>query len=135
MKRWIALILLALFLGSGTASAHRMFVGQRINVETYAIFDDGSPANNAPVKVYRENATSGLYEIYCEDRADSSGKYVLSLPGKGTGSWLFEVSAGGHKEELFITISDERFDPSKAKVAVLAMLPVALFAWRGRKNR
>ena len=135
MKRWIALILLALVLGSGTAGAHRMFVGQRVNVETYAIFDDGSPANDAPVKVYRENATSGLYELYCEDRADSSGKYVLSLPGKGTGRWLFEVSAGGHKEELFITISDERSDASKAKVAALAALPVALFAWRGRRNR
>lgn len=135
MKRWIALIVLALALGSGTACAHRMFVGQRINVETYAIFDDGSPANNASVKVYRENATSGLCDLYCEDQADSSGKYSLSLPGKGTGSWLFEFSVGGHKEELFITVSDERSDASKAKVAALAMLPVALLAWRGRNKR
>jgi hypothetical protein len=135
MKRWIALILLALVLGSGTASAHRMFVGQRINVETYAVFDDGSPAIDAPVKVYRVNATSGLYELYCEDHADASGKYVLSLPGKGTGSWLFEFSSGGHKEELFITISDERSDASKAGIAALAMLPIALFAWRGRYKR
>ena len=43
MKRWIVLILLALVLGSGMASAHRMFVGRKINVETYAIFDDGTP--------------------------------------------------------------------------------------------
>ncbi len=135
MKRWIALILLALVLGSGMASAHRMFVGQRINVETYAIFDDGSPANDASVNVYRENATSGLYDLYCEDRADSSGKYALSLPGKGTGSWLFEFSAGGHKEELFVTISDERSDASAAKVAALAMLPVALSAWKRRNKR
>lgn len=135
MKIWIALILLVLVLGSGTASAHRMFVGQRINVETYAIFDDGSPAKDAPVKVYRENATTGLYEIFCEDRADSSGKYVLSLPGKGTGRWRFEVSAGGHKEEIFIAISDERSDASTATVAALAALPLALVAWRGRRNR
>ena len=135
MKRWIALIMLTLVLGSGTASAHRMFVGQRINVETYAIFDDGSPANDASVKVYRENATSGLYDLYCEDQADSSGKYALSLPGKGTGSWLFEFSAGGHKEELSIKISDEQSDSSTAKVAALAMLPVALLAWRGRGKR
>jgi hypothetical protein len=133
MKRWIALILLALVLGSGTASAHRMFVGQRINVETYAIFDDGSPASDASVKVYRVNATSGLYDIYCEDQTDSSGKYTMSLPGKGTGSWLFEFSAGGHKEELFITVSDERAD--RSTVAALAMLPVALLAWRRQNKR
>jgi hypothetical protein len=135
MKRWIVLILLALVLGSGTASAHRMFVGQKINVETYAIFDDGTPANDASVKVYRENATTGLYDLYCEDQADSSGKYALSLPGKGTGNWLIEFSAGGHKEELSIAISDDRYDASTAKAAALAMLPVTFLAWRGRRKR
>lgn len=135
MKRWIVLILLALVLGSGTASAHRMFVGQKINVETYAIFDDGTPANDASVKVYRENATTGLYDLYCEDKADSSGKYSLSLPGKGTGNWRFEFSAGGHNEELSIAISNDRYDASTAKVAALAMLPVTFLVWRGRRKR
>ncbi|HOO54874.1 MAG TPA: hypothetical protein PLY09_01185 [Methanothrix sp.] len=135
MKRWIVLILLALVLGSGIASAHRMFVGQKINVETYAIFDDGTPANDASVKVYRESATTGLYDLYCEDKADSSGKYALSLPGKGTGNWLFEFSAGGHKEELSIAISDDRYNTSTAKAAALAMLPVTFLVWRGRRKR
>lgn len=135
MKGWIVLLLLALVLASGPASAHRMFVGQRINVETYAVFDDGSPAQNASVKVYRMNATTGLFELFEEDRADSAGGYSMSLPGKGTGSWLFEVSAGGHKEELFVAISDERPDPSKAGAAALAALPIALFAWRRRVKR
>lgn len=135
MKRWIALILLVLVLGSGSVSAHRMFVGQRINVETYTIFDDGAPASDASVKVYRENATTGLYDLYCEDRADTSGKYALSLPGKGTGNWLFEFSAGGHKEELSIAISDGRYDASTAKVAALAMLPLTFLVWRGRRKR
>ena len=135
MKRWIALILLVMVLVSGTSSAHRMFVGQKINVETYAIFDDGTPANDASVKVYRENATTGLYDLFCENRTDSSGKYALALPGKGTGNWLFEFSAGGHKEELSIAISDERSDASAAKVAALAMLPVTFLVWRGRRKR
>jgi len=135
MKRWIVLILLALVPGSGASSAHRVFLGQKINVETYAIFDAGTPANDALVKVYRENATTGLYDLYCEDQADSSGKYALSLPGKGTGNWLIEFSAGGHKEELPIAISDERYDASTAKVVALAMLPMTFLVWRGRRKR
>ena len=135
MKRLIALILLALVLGAGSASAHRMFVGQRINVETYAMFDDGSPANSVPIKIYRENTTSGLYELHSEDLTDSSGKYSLNLPGKGTGNWLFEITAGGHKEELFINISDTRSEAAKAGIVAAAMVPLAFVAFRGRKKR
>jgi len=135
MKIWIALIILALVLGAGTASAHRMFVGQRITVEACAVFDDGSPANDAPIKVYRENATSGLYELYHENVTDSSGRYELCLPGKGTGNWLFQISSGGHKEEFSLSISDGRSDLLKAGIPALAVLPVALFAWKRRGKR
>ena len=135
-KRWMALILLALVLGAGSASAHRMFADQRINVETYAMFDDGSPANNALIKTYRENTTSGLYELYREDRMDSSGKHSLTLPGKGTGNWLFEITSGGHKEELFINISNTRSEAAKVGIAAAAaMVPLAFVAYRGRKKR
>ena len=129
MRRLIALLLLAMILTAGMASAHRMFVGHRVNVETYAMFDDGTPAQNAPVKVYRNG------ELYAENVTDSSGMFALTLPGKGTGEWSFEVSAGGHREETFINISDEKSDAKTAGVAALAVMPLAIIAWRGRKEK
>jgi len=52
LKRLIfAILVLALVLETMPAFGHRMFIGQRVTVDLYAIFDDGEPAKDASVQV------------------------------------------------------------------------------------
>jgi len=83
---------------AGAASAHRMFVGQRMTLDLYVLYDDGSPAGNAMVKLYQDG------KLFAENVTDSSGKFSIVLPGKGTGKWQYEVSGGGHTEKGSINI-------------------------------
>ncbi|MHC1631021.1 MAG: hypothetical protein ACXQT4_01810 [Methanotrichaceae archaeon] len=120
----IVLLVLVVFLCAGMASGHRMFVTDRINIETCAIFEDGQPAQNATVKIYWNDV------LYNETVTDSSGMVTIALPGKGTGEWRFEVSCSGHKEDFFVNISNERPGTEKAGIPALATVPLAFAAWR-----
>lgn len=98
MKRILALILMAMMLCAGAASAHRMFVGQSMTLDLYVLYDDGSQAGNAMVKLYQDG------KLFAENVTDASGKFSIVLPGKGTGKWQYEVSSGGHTETGSINI-------------------------------
>ena len=52
MRRALILVLL-LLLTAGMAEAHRMFVGHRMTLEIFAIYDDGEPARNADISIYQ----------------------------------------------------------------------------------
>ena len=98
--RWIPALIIAALLLAGAASAHRMFVGQQITVDLFVFFDDGSPAANAEVRLYQEE------ELYAENVTDSTGRFTIILPGKGTGNWCYEVEGGGHTEKGSIYINN-----------------------------
>jgi len=43
--KWIIIVAIAaILLCAGAASGHRMFVGQRMSLDLYVLYDDGSPA-------------------------------------------------------------------------------------------
>ncbi|MDQ1312830.1 MAG: hypothetical protein QG605_1369, partial [Euryarchaeota archaeon] len=41
MKKMIAILIAAIFLSAGLGCGHKMFVGQRTNVDVFGIFEDG----------------------------------------------------------------------------------------------
>jgi nickel transport protein len=98
--RWILALIIAALILAGAASAHRMFVGQQITVNLFVFFDDGSPAANADVKLYQEG------ELFAENVTDATGLFTITLPGKGTGNWSYEVEGGGHTEKGAISINN-----------------------------
>lgn len=124
MKRLIlAILVLALVLETVPAFGHRMFIGQRVTVDLYAVFDDGEPAKDSSVQVFRDG------ELYAENKTDSTGRFSLVLPGKGTGDWKFLVSGGGHEETATIYIANDNGKTAAATFALVAV-PVALIWWR-----
>lgn len=124
MKRLIlAILVLALVLETVPAFGHRMFIGQRVTVDLYAVFDDGEPAKDSSVQVFRDG------ELYAENKTDSTGRFSLVLPGKGTGDWKFLVSGGGHEETATIYIANDNGKTAAAAFALVAV-PVALIWWR-----
>lgn len=98
--RWIPALIIAALLLAGAASAHRMFVGQQITVDLFVFYDDGSPAANTEVRLYQEG------ELYAQNVTDATGRFTVTLPGKGTGDWSYEVQGGGHTEKGFISINN-----------------------------
>ncbi|MDF0591388.1 hypothetical protein [Candidatus Methanocrinis natronophilus] len=133
MRRAVILVLLIL-VTAGMAEAHRMFVGQSVSLEIFAIYDDGEPARKADVMVYRFNATTQNYDLYQEGVTDSQGIYSMTLPGKGTGDWRYKISQHGHAEEGFLSVSTERRLPVEAGIMALALIPAALVARRVKKR-
>ena len=130
MRKTIALLILAILLTSGMANAHRMFVGQRVTLDLYAIFDDGTPAKNASVQVYRDGA------LFSKNSTDSTGKFTLVLPGKGSGKWRCEVSSSGHTEEVNINIENDMQANQTAKAGCLGIIAIpTAYASRRRRNR
>lgn len=121
-------LILVLMACSMTASAHRMFVGQSMSVGLSAIYDDGEPAQNALIKVFRDG------ELYSENNTSSTGYFQMSLPGKGTGDWKFVVSGEGHEEEVHFSITQESQNRASAAAMALIAAPAALlWLWRKRK--
>jgi nickel transport protein len=130
MRKTIALLMLAIFLTAGMASAHRMFVGQRVTLDLYAIFDDGTPAKNATVQVYRDDV------LFSENSTDSKGRFTLVLPGKGSGKWRCEVSSSGHTEEVNINIENDMQANKAALAAGLVLIGIpTVYASRRKRNR
>lgn len=124
----ILTLILVLMACSMTASAHRMFVGQSMSVGLSAIYDDGEPAQNALIKVFRDG------EPYSENHTSSTGYFQMSLPGKGTGDWKFVVSGEGHEEIVHFSIKQESQSAASAAVMALIAAPAALlWLWRKRK--
>jgi nickel transport protein len=129
MKKILAILILALILSSGLACGHRMFVGQRVTVELTGVFDDGEPAADASVRVYRDG------ELYAENKTDSTGRLTLVLPGKGTGDWRFLVSGSGHEEEAFLSIRNDVAPGAVAAAGMALVIAPAAFFWRRRSGR
>lgn len=97
--KWIIIVAIAaILLCAGAASGHRMFVGQRMSLDLYVLYDDGSPAANATVKLYQDG------KLFLENVTDALGRISIALPGKGTGKWQYVVSDGGHTEKGAINI-------------------------------
>jgi len=133
LRRAVIFILLIL-LTAGMAEAHRMFVGHQVSLEIFAIYDDGEPARNAEIAIYRLNATTQDYDLYEAGATDPQGIYITTLPGKGTGQWRYAISGHGHSEEGFIGVSSEKPSSPDGKLLTLALLPAALIAWRVKKR-
>ena len=93
MKWIIVVAIAAILLCAGVVSGHRMFVGQRMNLDLYVLYDDGSPAGNAKIMLYQDG------KLFTENVTDALGRISIALPGKGTGKWQYVVSDGGHTEK------------------------------------
>lgn len=104
--RWMLAVTIAVLLLAGAASAHRMFVGQQVTVDLFVFYDDGSPAANAEVRLYQDK------EFYAQNITDSTGRFTVTLPGKGTGKWHYEVEGGGHAEKGYINIDNNPPHPN-----------------------
>lgn len=125
----LALILL-LIAGSMTASGHRMFLGQSMTIGLSAIYDDGEPAAQASVQVFRNGV------LYSENQTDSTGFFRLAMPGRGTGDWRFVVSGDGHEEVVELSINDGSRPIVASAALAVAAVPVAwLWRRRGRNQR
>ncbi len=127
------IILIALFLlliaGSMTASGHRMFLGQSMTVSLSAIYEDGEPAAQASIQVFRDG------RLYSQNQTDSTGFFRMALPGKGTGDWKFVVSGDGHEEVIELSINDGSRPIVASAALAIAAVPVAwLWRRRGRKQ-
>jgi hypothetical protein len=95
----LLILFLALMASSMTASGHRMFVGQSLTVGLSAIYDDGEPAAQASVRVFRDGA------LYSQNQTDSTGFFRMALPGAGAGDWMFVVSGDDHEEVIEFSIN------------------------------
>ncbi len=133
MRRAVFVALL-LLLTAGMGEGHRMFLGHRMSLEIFAIYDDGEPARNADISIYRLNGTTEDYDLYEAGVTDAQGIYKVTLPGKGTGEWRYAISGAGHSEEGYFTVSAERPPSPEAKALALALLPGLLITWRVRKR-
>ena len=118
MKMMSVLILAALLLCAGAASAHRMFVGQQLTLDLFVFFDDGSPAGNADVSLYSDG------KLFAENVTDASGRFTIVLPGKGTGIWQYEVSGGGHTEKGSININNTPLQAGALGLSLVGPLPL-----------
>ena len=125
MKWIIAVAIAAILLCAGAASGHRMFVGQRMTLDLYVLYDDGSPANNATVKLYQDG------KLFAENVTDSQGKVSIALPGKGSGKWQYVVCHGGHTEKGAINI-DSNVPLQAGPSALFIVGP--LFSMRRKKQ-
>ncbi|HQF17585.1 MAG TPA: hypothetical protein PLI05_11035 [Methanotrichaceae archaeon] len=123
----VVVLVLTLLLMAGSASGHRMFVGQKMTLDLVAMFDDGTPATDAIVEIYRDG------ELYAKNTTDGSGKFSLILPGRGTGEWRFVVSGGGHSEAYKMSIQSSNETGLAAFLAVL-MIPAVWICRRGGRR-
>jgi len=99
-KSLILIILIVFLLDTGLSSAHRMFIGQRMTLDLYANYDDGSPAANSTVKLYQDG------NLFAENTTDEMGRFTVVLPGKGTGIWHYEIESGEHTEKGYINVDN-----------------------------
>lgn len=127
MKTILCIVLIALLICTGFACGHRMFIGQRITLDLYAIYDDGTPASNADVKIYRDGV------LFAENATDAGGKLSIVLPGKGTGEWQYEVSGGGHTEKGFLSIDGSA--PVQAAALGLALIGPRILVYKKRQKK
>lgn len=125
MKWIIVVAIAAILLCAGAASGHRMFVGQRMSLDLYVLYDDGSPASNATVKLYQDG------KLFAENVTDAQGRMSIALPGKGTGKWQYVVSGGGHTEKGAINI-DSNIPLQAGSSALFIVGP--LFSMRRRRQ-
>jgi nickel transport protein len=124
-KSFILIVLVIFLLNTGSSNAHRMFIGQRMTLDIYANYDDGSPAANATVKLYQDG------QLFTENATDANGRFTMVLPGKGTGKWHYEIVGTGHTEKGYINVDNS--PPVQAAALGLALLVPVYLAIR-RKN-
>jgi len=112
-------LILTLIAGSMTATGHRMFLGQSMTVSLSAIYDDGEPAAQASVQVFRDGA------LYSQNQTDTTGFFSMGLPGKGIGDWKFVVSGEGHEEVTQFSIKEGSQTTIAAAALGLITVPAA----------
>lgn len=123
----ILALILALVACSVNAAGHRMFVEQKMTVTLSAVYDDGDPASDASVQIFRDGA------IYSENKTNPAGVFSMVLPEKGVGDWRFVISCDGHSEETRFSIRDDSRATTAAAVGLL-VLPAA-WIWKRRSGR
>lgn len=103
-----------------------MFIGQRITLDLYAFYDDGTPACNANVKIFRDGT------LYAENVTDAGGKFSMVLPGRGTGKWQYEIYGNGHAERGYLNIDSNAPDNLNALGLVILSSGSLLYIRRRR---
>lgn len=97
----VAAILLLL---AGTADAHRMILGYKVNeLQLKAMYDDGTPAQGVEVTVQKDGQV--IHNGTTNDRGE-----LLFHPEGDLGALTFISSAGGHRAQLSLNIEQERTD-------------------------
>jgi hypothetical protein len=128
--RWLVILalILALVACNMNASGHRVFVGQKMTVTLSAVYDDGDPASDASVQVFRDGV------LYSENKTNPAGVFSMVLPEKGVvGDWRFVVSCDRHEKETHFSIRDDGRATTAAAMGLL-ILPAA-WIWRRRSGR
>lgn len=93
-------LLSAALFSPASATPHRMYVGYkvgRIDIEVY--FEDGTPARNAHVEVYKPDGA-----LYLEAKADDEGEFSFESPGVMKGAWKVVAESVGHRAETAIDL-------------------------------
>lgn len=103
-----------LLLSAGTADAHRMLLGYKVNeLQLKAMYDDGTPAQGAEVVVHKDGQM--IYNGTTNDEGE-----LLFHPEDDLGTLTFISSAAGHRAQLSLNIEQEKTDaemPLAARVA------------------
>ncbi len=99
MERRLVALALILVLAMGTADAHRMLLGYKVNeMQLKAMYDDGTPAQGAEIVVYKDGRP-----VY-NGTADDDGQFIYRPEGDLEGL-SFVSSSAGHRTELNLSQS------------------------------
>jgi nickel transport protein len=117
--RWLTVLVMALLLSAGTASAHRMLIGYQIKeLQLNAIYDDGTPAQAVNIEVYKDG------ELCAQGITDSAGTFTFEPKrGERIEDFTFVSSSVGHRAEL--SLNHERDGGSSSEELPLPMKAAA----------
>ncbi|HOO54875.1 MAG TPA: hypothetical protein PLY09_01190 [Methanothrix sp.] len=126
-ERLLVVLVLALLFSAGTSSAHRMLIGYQIKeVQLNTIYDDGTPAQEAEIEVYKDG------ELYAEGVTDSTGSFTFEpKSGDKIEDMTFVSYSVGHRAELSLSqdgedaTSEELPLPMKAAAGLGYLLGIA----------
>jgi nickel transport protein len=104
-KRSFHVILIALLLlFAGTADAHRMILGYKVNeLQLKAMYDDGTPAQRVAIEVLKDG------QPILNGTTDEKGEFLFRPQGDISGL-TFISSSVGHRAELSLNLGQETTD-------------------------
>ena len=110
-------LIVVLLLAVGTADAHRMLLGYKVNeLQLKAMYDDGTPAQGVEIEVYRDGMP-----VY-NGTTDENGEFPFS-PDGDLEALSFIGSSAGHRAELSLSPGDEK---TKAEMPLAARIAAGL---------